>query len=263
MRIGRSTSTTPWSKSISITRSATMHSRPIETCWKAEIVHSWPSTDLAPMSTSPSCTRTLLPCPIHDQRPRCSLASRPIWSVTSGATKHSPSVYEPAAPAQLEPRPAQREPAVLEVEHPVVAREPPERPRPAVRGQGRRADERQLGGIRHRGHGRAVILVIHAPWRTTRPLPPGCWRATSARSPAPSRWSRTTTPRAGRSSARSTRTPAGRPSSASPARRAPASRRSSARSSATSARSTARSPCCRSIPARRSGAARCSATGSG
>src|SRR5438128_68533 len=58
-RIGRSTSTTPWSKSISITRSATMHSRPIETCWKAEIVHSWPITGLDPISTSPSWARGL------------------------------------------------------------------------------------------------------------------------------------------------------------------------------------------------------------
>src|SRR5919201_1527418 len=67
-RIGRSTSTTPWSKSMSITRSATMLSRPIETCWKAEIVHSWPSTDFAPMCTSPSCARIFVPWPIHDKR---------------------------------------------------------------------------------------------------------------------------------------------------------------------------------------------------
>src|SRR4051812_13857167 len=44
----------PWSKSISITRSAITHSRPIETCWNAEIVHSWPITVLAPISTQPS-----------------------------------------------------------------------------------------------------------------------------------------------------------------------------------------------------------------
>src|SRR5919108_2434817 len=91
-RIGRSVSTTPWSKSISITRSATMHSRPIETCWKEEIVHSWPSTVLAPISASPSCTRILVPCPIHDQRPSRSTASRPISSFTPGPTKQIPSV---------------------------------------------------------------------------------------------------------------------------------------------------------------------------
>ena len=91
-RIGRSTSTTPWSKSISITRSATMHSRPIETCWKAEIVHSWPSTVLAPIATSPSCARILQPWPIHDQRPRSTVAPRPISNLTPGQTKHSPSV---------------------------------------------------------------------------------------------------------------------------------------------------------------------------
>src|SRR5919202_1597193 len=91
-RIGRSTSTTPWSKSISITRSATMHSRPIETCWKAEIVHSWPSTVLAPISTSPSWARIFVPWPIQDQRPRRTTALRPISNCTPGPTKHSPSV---------------------------------------------------------------------------------------------------------------------------------------------------------------------------
>src|ERR671935_240611 len=92
-RVGRSTSTTPWSKSMSITRSATMHSRPIETCWKAEIVHSWPRTDLAPMRTSPSCARIFVPWPIHDQRPRCTTASLPISRVTPGQTNAIPSVF--------------------------------------------------------------------------------------------------------------------------------------------------------------------------
>src|SRR5919112_5412124 len=91
-RTGRSSSTTPWSKSISITRSATMPSRPIETCWKLEIVHSCPSTAFAPISTTPSCARILVPCPIHDQRPSLTTASRPISSSTPGPTKHSPSV---------------------------------------------------------------------------------------------------------------------------------------------------------------------------
>ena len=70
-----------------------MHSRPIETCWKAEIVHSWPSTDFAPMYASPSWTRIFEPWPIHDQRPRCSVAPLPISIVTPGQTKHSPSVF--------------------------------------------------------------------------------------------------------------------------------------------------------------------------
>ena len=91
-RIGRSTSTTPWSKSISITRSATMHSRPIVTLWKAEIVHSWPSTDLAPIVTCPSCARILVPWPIQHQRPSRTTAPRPISSLTPGPTKQSPSV---------------------------------------------------------------------------------------------------------------------------------------------------------------------------
>src|SRR5215210_3708379 len=91
-RIGRSTSTTPWSKSMSITRSAMMHSRPIETCWKDEIVHSWPSTLLAPIRTSPSCARILEPCPIHDQRPSSTMASGPISNVTPGPMNAIPSV---------------------------------------------------------------------------------------------------------------------------------------------------------------------------
>src|SRR3954454_15615702 len=69
-----------------------MHSRPIETCWKLEIVHSCPSTDFAPISTTPSCARILVPWPIHDQRPSLTTASRPISSSTPGPTKHSPSV---------------------------------------------------------------------------------------------------------------------------------------------------------------------------
>ena len=70
-----------------------MHSRPIETCWKEEIVHSWPSTDFAPMRTSPSWARILVPWPIHDQRPRWTTASLPISSVTPGQTKAKPSVF--------------------------------------------------------------------------------------------------------------------------------------------------------------------------
>ena len=69
-----------------------MHSRPIATLWKAEIVHSCPSTDLAPIDASPSCTRTFVPWPIQHQRPSRSLAPRPISSLTPGPTKQSPSV---------------------------------------------------------------------------------------------------------------------------------------------------------------------------
>ena len=69
---------------------------------------------------------------------------------------------------------------------------------------------------------------LRAPCRRAPPPPPSssttCWRARSARWRGRSRWSRTTTPRAGSWCARSTRTPArprwwaspGRPASASP-----------------------------------------------
>ena len=69
-----------------------MHSRPTLTCWKAEIVHSWPITVFAPISTSPSWARILEPWPIQHQRPRRTLAPLPISNVTPGPMKHSPSV---------------------------------------------------------------------------------------------------------------------------------------------------------------------------
>ncbi len=150
-RIGRSSSTTPWSKSISITRSATMHSRPIETCWKAEIVHSWPSTVLAPIETSPSWARIFVPWPIHDQRPSRTTASRPISNVTPGPTKHSPSVCR--RPRQRSFSHAQRsdQPRVLAVEHAVAAHEAQQRERPAVERGRRAADlQRPRRGLRRR-----------------------------------------------------------------------------------------------------------------
>src|SRR3954452_622624 len=96
-RTGRSTSTTPWSKSISITRSAITHSRPMETCWYAEIVHSCPSTVLAPIETTPSWQRIFVPCPSHDQRPSSIRASLPIWSTTRGPMKARPSSFRRGA----------------------------------------------------------------------------------------------------------------------------------------------------------------------
>src|SRR5438874_858301 len=57
------------------------------------MVHSWPSTDFAPMSTSPSWQRTFVPCPSHDQRPRWTTAFGPISKCTPGQTKASPSVF--------------------------------------------------------------------------------------------------------------------------------------------------------------------------
>src|SRR5215208_2352781 len=90
-RIGRSTSTMPWSKSISITRSAITHSRPIETCWKEEIVHSCPSTVFAPIDTVPSWLRILQPWPTQDQRPSSSSAPLRTSRLHPGPTNASPS----------------------------------------------------------------------------------------------------------------------------------------------------------------------------
>src|SRR3954468_6333188 len=92
-RTGRSTSTMPWSKSISITRSAITHSRPIETCWYAEIVHSWPSTVFAPIETTPSWARIFVAWPTHDQRPSSIRPVLPISRITLGPMKAKPSSF--------------------------------------------------------------------------------------------------------------------------------------------------------------------------
>src|SRR6266550_572070 len=55
----------PWSKSMNIARSAITHSRPIDMCWNAEIVHSWPITVFAPHETTPSWARLLVPWPLQ------------------------------------------------------------------------------------------------------------------------------------------------------------------------------------------------------
>src|SRR4051794_17030829 len=87
----------PWSKSISMTRSAITHSRPIDTCWKAEIVHSWPITVFAPIETTPSWQRIFVPCPSHDQRPSSIRPCLPISSTTRGPMNASPSSFSRGA----------------------------------------------------------------------------------------------------------------------------------------------------------------------
>ena len=82
---------------MSITRSATMHSRPIDTCWKTLHTHSWPTTVFAPIRSSPSWTRIFEPCPIHDQRPSTTFASGPISNVTPGPDEAQPVGLQPPA----------------------------------------------------------------------------------------------------------------------------------------------------------------------
>ena len=167
-RIGRSTSTTPWSKSISITRSATMHSRPIATCWNAEIVHSWPSTVFAPIDASPSWTRIFVPWPIHDQRPSCSVAPRPISNVTPGPTKHSPSVC--SRPRQRSLSHAQRSAsrAYFALSIPWRAREAQQRERAAGRAaSARRGRRARLGWL---GDGRPSAPPILGGCDDPRPM---------------------------------------------------------------------------------------------
>ena len=79
--------------------------------------------------------------------------------------------------------------------------------------RGRTRPRRRLGTVMGPFAARGSPAHIRAPCRTSRPWPRACWRATSARSRAASRSWRTTTRRAGRSSARSSRTPATRRSS--------------------------------------------------
>ena len=222
-RIGRSTSTTPWSKSISITRSAITHSRPIETCWKAEIVHSCPSTVLAPISHSPSWTRIFVPWPSQDQRPSRSTASRPISSLTSGRDEAQAVGLQALAPAQLQPRPARDQPGVVEVEHPVAAHEARERQRTAVQRFGHAVDRRRGSGPGHRRHRptETILRRLMADSLAERLLR-GDKRALAR---GISLVEDDDPDGLGRSSRRSTRTPATRRSSASPARPAPASRR--------------------------------------
>ena len=60
-------------------------------------MHSWPITVLAPIDTTPSWQRILVPWPSHDQRPSSIRPLRPIWSVTRGPMKASPSVLRRGA----------------------------------------------------------------------------------------------------------------------------------------------------------------------
>src|SRR5262249_31215441 len=121
-----------------------------------------------------------------------------------------------AADLELHARPDERDPVGLQAlaEAQLVSREPQQQPRVL---------EIEHAVAAHEAHQRHGLLSCHASCRT--PWPSACWRATSVRSRARSRSSRTTIPTAGPSSKRSIRTPATPPWSASPARLVPASRR--------------------------------------
>ena len=245
-RIGRSTSVTPWSKSISMTRSAMMHSRPIETCWKAEIVHSWPITVFAPMLTSPSCTRILQPCPIHAQRPIRSVALAADLELHAGADEAQPVGLQAPAEAQLEPRRSARAGARSRGRSMWLARmKRSSASGPPCSGPGARRTRRarpRAGVVVGVASASSSIAANRKGASHRRASPSGscddaplddrghrspsaCSTATAVRWRARSRSSRTTGPRAGSSCARSTRTPARPRWSASRARPAWASRR--------------------------------------
>ena len=67
-----------------------------------------PSTVFAPISTSPSCARIFVPWPIHDQRPSRSTRVAADLELHARADEAQPVGLQPPAPAQLQPRPAQR-----------------------------------------------------------------------------------------------------------------------------------------------------------
>ena len=114
------------------------------TCWKAEIVHSWPSTVFAPIDASPSWTRIFVPWPI--QRPAAEPERRAAADLERHARgRRSRGRRSAAARASAACSHAQRSAsrAYLRVEHPVAAREAQQRERPAVRRHRRAADEQR------------------------------------------------------------------------------------------------------------------------
>ena len=182
----------------------------------------------------------------------------------AGADEAQPVGLQPPAPAQLQPRPAGDQPRVAAVEHPVGAHEAQR-----ARADRRAAAPERRGPAARRTCSSSVSIgadrILRRPMADrSPPSPSACSPATSARWRAASRWSRTTTPRAGRSSARSTRRPATRRSSASPG--PPGAGKSTLIGALVklqrALRPRGRGALDRPV-ARRSAAARCSATASG
>ena len=102
-----------------------------------------------------------MPWPIQDQRPSLTWR-RPDLEGDVGPDEAEPVRLQPAAPAQLQPHPAQREPRVVAVEHPVAAGEAQESQRAAVQRRRRRADTRPRAA-RRRGPCARPVLVLHHP----------------------------------------------------------------------------------------------------
>ena len=185
-------------------------------------------------STSPSCTRIFVPWPIQHQRPsaasRVACRSRASRRGRRSRGRRSAAARASAASARPSARPGAR---TCRFSIPLRRAKRSSASGPPWSGGDRRGahDAGLSGGLS------AATIVARGDdpsWRAIDPPPDGARpdprraparRATSARSRAGSRSSRTTTPRAGSSCARSTRTPAAPSWSASPGRRAPASRR--------------------------------------
>ncbi len=145
-----------------------MHSRPTLTCWKAEIVHSWPITVFAPISTSPSWARIFEPWPIQHQRP--SLHARALADLErhAGADEAQPVGLQPPAPAQLQPRPADDQPRVAEGQQPVGAHEA-QRARPDRRAAAPERRGPRLADPVRAGCPSGLIVFFAARWPTEKP----------------------------------------------------------------------------------------------
>ena len=200
-RIGRSTSTTPWSKSMSITRSAITHCSPIRTRWYAEMVHSWPKTVFGADLDHALVTADLGAVADPDKRPKLSRPHLPICSSRPRPKKTGPSVShrQPAGVEEAAPQIAPKEARVLSASACAGG--------PEI-GPSRSQAGRTLDWPRNDRDGHKT-----SPW------PSACSRGRAARWRGRSRSSRTATPRATSWSPSCFRAPARRGSSASPDRR--------------------------------------------
>ena len=197
-------------------------------------MHSWPSTVLAPISTSPSWQRIFVPWPIQTQRPKRDPRRAADLELHAAAEEqHARRAPAPARRGEeAPPQEAQREQRVLRREHPVAGEERSSASGPARlrRTRPAAAPALQAGAGPLEGFAAHGAAIIGSRWRrdqiaesAARLARRAAARRRQARARARHHARRERRPRrAGSSCARSTRAPARRGSSASPARPASA-----------------------------------------